>query len=291
MADSQTILIADPHDVTRANVASVLKSLGFNVLQAIDGASAIKVVQEHPVDLAIFEPDMSPMTGFDFARYVQGAGMLLPLVVMMAERTSDILHYANQLGIMHFLSKPVDPHRLEAVVKRILKSDKPHDPVLARYTYAASPQTPEQIMAYTLDLARRNVGAGHGGPFAAVVTNSHGHIVGEGTNMSSSRFDPVAQAEVMAIRQATENLQQSHLEGCSIFCTSEPTAIGRALITSVGIDHIYYGLSHADIEAIWNEQPGENGHKQRNDLANRPVNIIRLGHEAARDMFKEFIKK
>ena len=95
-------------------------------------------------------------------------------------------------------------------------------------------------------LARRNIETKKGGPFGAVVADQTGKILGEGTNGVSSRIDPTAHAEIRAIRLAAEQLERSDLSDCILYCSSEPTMMGKALIASVGISAVYYGLAHED---------------------------------------------
>jgi tRNA(adenine34) deaminase len=82
-------------------------------------------------------------------------------------------------------------------------------------------------------------------------------ILGEGTNRHASRYDPVAHAEVMAIRQAAENSDSKDLSECTLYCSSMPTKIGAALVESVGITRIYYGLSHEDTGVVDSAQAPE----------------------------------
>ncbi len=245
-----TLLLADRQEVTRSILASLLTAQGYRVLQATDGASSIKTIQNNTVNIAIFDHAMTPVDGFEIARYIQGLRLEIPCVLTTSEQTSDLLSYARTVGIQHILSKPVDPSRLQTLITQILaRSNKPK-PLPTYNTVQTMPQSPEELMARAIALARKNVESGFGGPFAAVVADANGYLIGEGVNLKSSRFDPISHAEVMAIRKATEMLQQPHLEGCSVYSTSEPTRLARALIDSVGISNIYFGMRHNEIQEM-----------------------------------------
>lgn len=245
-----TLLLADRQEVTRSILASLLTAQGYRVLQAIDGASSIKTIQNNTIDIAIFDHAMVPVDGFEIARYIQGLRLDIPCILTTSEQTSDLLSYARTVGIQHILSKPVDPSRLQILITQILARANKPKPTATYSLVQTVPLSPEELMARSIGLARKNVHSGFGGPFAAVVADANGYLIGEGVNLKSSRFDPISHAEVMAIRKATEMLQQPHLEGCSIYSTSEPTRLARALIDSVGIKNIYFGLRHHEVQEL-----------------------------------------
>jgi tRNA(Arg) A34 adenosine deaminase TadA/FixJ family two-component response regulator len=252
-----TILIAEAHNVTRDHVQALLTADGYRVISATTASAAIKALQDNTIDLVLFDTTLGTTDGFDIARYVQGLTLKAMCVLITADKTSDLFAFAAGLGVHHVLAKPVDPHRLKILITQILSRTRGHPKPHMSYTMATAPlpRTPEQLMQHAVTLARKNVQAGLGGPFASVVADANGYILGEGTNLHSSRFDPVAHAEVMAIRQATEALQQPHLEGCVIISTSEPTRVARALIDSVGIRHIYFGLRHSEVSHLQTSSP------------------------------------
>ena len=281
------VLVADGNDIARANLASLMQSMDMDALQAQNGAQAIKVIQNQHVDLVIFDPNMSPVDGFELAKYIQVSNPSLPRVLITAEKTSDLLTYASAIGIQHILSKPVDPSRLSKVVQHILGKDGVGKQNL-RYSVMADPVplSPNECMQRAIDLARKNALSHMGGPYAAVVVDPKGYIIGEGVNLPSSRYDPIAHAEVMAIRKAAEYLQQPHLEGCKIYCTSQPTRISLALIESVGITHAIYGTSYEDILSIEALNLGGEIHLHHT-VQITPLNTSRLLQNEALAMFIE----
>lgn len=276
MDDSPLVLIADNNQVSREQMANTLLASGCRVIQAIDGGSALKVVKEHTVSVAIIDHFMDPHGGFDFARTLRNRGKKIPMILVTDEETSDLLMQITRHGISRYLKKPVDPKRLAEAVKRTLREADPEDrksssssPIVVTVMSRDHNYTPEELMDRALELGLRNAETGKGGPFGAVVADENGRILGEGVSGVTSRCDPTAHAEVMAIRQATEALNQSHLTGCTLFCSGQPTAIGQALIGSVDLAQVYYALSHDDIAQI------------RPPKQVRPVPMTQLGHTRA----------
>jgi tRNA(Arg) A34 adenosine deaminase TadA/CheY-like chemotaxis protein len=233
-------------------MAGILRAQGYRVLGAIDGESAIKVVEDHAVDLALVDINMAPSGGFEFVKYLVIKGLDIPVVIITGDDSTHVLMESNALGVRRVLQKPVEPDRLIQTVQRLLKR-KGINPAPLAVTAHDTIFIPEALMARAIDLADKNAAAKKGGPFGAIVTDKDGRILGEGTSGLTSRVDPVAHAEVMAIRKASEKLGSADLSNCVLYCSSEPTMMGKALIASVGIKKVYYGLSHKDTGA--NENP------------------------------------
>lgn len=90
-----------------------------------------------------------------------------------------------------------------------------------------------------LRLAVESAASGNGGPFAAVVVKD-GEIVGRGSNGVTGQNDPTAHAEVQAIRDACRHLDTFRLDGCDIYCSSEPCPMCLGAIYWARLDRIYY---------------------------------------------------
>jgi len=106
-----------------------------------------------------------------------------------------------------------------------------------------------RFMRRAIELARRGMKAGAGGPFGAVVVKD-GEIIGEGHNRVIATNDPTAHGEVVAIREACAHLGNFSLAGCEIHTTGEPCPMCLGAIHWARIGRIYYGFSISDAAAI-----------------------------------------
>lgn len=275
------ILIAEDNDVSRELMVGIVRTQGYKTFGAVDGNSAIRVIEDQEIDLALVDINMSPKGGFEFMKYLMVNSIDLPVIIVTADDSSDLLMEANNLGVKQILHKPIDPERLVKLMHRILRQQglNPNPIAVNEHTTTF---TPEQLMQHAIDLADHNAKSKKGGPFGAVVADSDGHILGEGRNGITSRVDPTAHAEVMAIRQAAEKLNSADLKDCVLYCSSQPTMMGQALIISVGIPKVYYGLSHGDIKSIRASEE-----KVREELTGQQTQTSyeQLGHDAAMKMF------
>ena len=68
--------------------------------------------------------------------------------------------------------------------------------------------------------------------------------------MVTSRNDPTAHAEVIAIREACDTLGDFQLKGCEIYCSCEPCPMCLGAIYWARLEAIYYGNSKRDAAEI-----------------------------------------
>ncbi|QHT68362.1 nucleoside deaminase [Rhodocytophaga rosea] len=105
------------------------------------------------------------------------------------------------------------------------------------------------FMREAIELSRKGSQSGKGGPFGAVIVKDN-QIVGRGYNQVTSAYDPTAHAEIVAIRDACQNLNTFHLEDCILFTSCEPCPMCLGAIYWAQIKHIYYANTRKDAAAI-----------------------------------------
>ncbi len=104
-------------------------------------------------------------------------------------------------------------------------------------------------MARAIQLSIDNVLSDRGGPFGAVVVRD-GEIIAEGTNQVTSRNDPTAHAEVLALRDACKKLGVFDLEGCEIYTSCEPCPMCLGAIYWARLSRVYFANADADASKI-----------------------------------------
>ena len=77
-------------------------------------------------------------------------------------------------------------------------------------------------------------------PIGAVVI-SGGAVVGRGHNLRETEGDPLAHAELLAIRQAAVAVGDWRLSGCTLYATLEPCAMCAGALVNCRIDRLVYG--------------------------------------------------
>jgi tRNA(adenine34) deaminase len=88
-------------------------------------------------------------------------------------------------------------------------------------------------------------------PVGAVVTDAAGTVIGEGRNLREVTHDPLAHAEVVALREAAATLQSWNLEGCTLVVTLEPCLMCAGALLQARVSKLVFGA--------WDEKAGAAG--------------------------------
>lgn len=88
-------------------------------------------------------------------------------------------------------------------------------------------------------------------PIGAVILNDAGEIIGRGHNQRELTGDPTAHAEVLAIREAAQEVGEWRLENCTLVVTLEPCIMCAGAIVLARIPRIVIGA--------WDDKGGATG--------------------------------
>lgn len=137
--------------------------------------------------------------------------------------------------------------------------------------------------------AIKGVAANEGGPFGAVITDEKGNILASGNNQVLLRHDPTAHAEIVAIRNATQQLKTHDLSGCILYTSCEPCPMCLSAIIWANIKTVYFGCTKKDAasigfrdDAIYEYLKGN-----RQDM----LSLTEMDREACLTAFKEYQKE
>ncbi len=94
-------------------------------------------------------------------------------------------------------------------------------------------------MTLALEEARRAAAVGEV-PIGAVVVRGE-QVVGRGHNRREIDGDPLAHAEMLALREAAGNTAGWRLLGCTMYATLEPCSMCAGALVACRIDRLVYG--------------------------------------------------
>jgi DNA-binding response OmpR family regulator len=117
-----TILVVEDEEDIRAIIVNVLTKPGYQVLEAADGAEALRLMEDAAVDLLITDVVMPDMNGFELA---QEARALHPgiILIYMSGFYTEAQRRSGPRGLM--LTKPFRPSLLLDEVTKALGPSAP----------------------------------------------------------------------------------------------------------------------------------------------------------------------
>jgi CheY-like chemotaxis protein/two-component sensor histidine kinase len=115
------ILVVDDDRLVRRFMTESLRGLGYRVMDADNGATALELLDKHKVELLLVDFAMPGMNGAEVARAAQSKHPGLKTLIVSGYADTAALEAA--LGPARHLRKPFDLTELRAAVSDILQSD------------------------------------------------------------------------------------------------------------------------------------------------------------------------
>jgi signal transduction histidine kinase/DNA-binding response OmpR family regulator len=112
------ILVAEDNGVNQKVARALLSKLGYPCEIQPDGLQAIRAVEKRAYDLILMDCQMPECDGYEATRRLRAAGVRTPIVAMTANSMTGDRERCLEAGMDDFLSKPVTPAALRAILER-----------------------------------------------------------------------------------------------------------------------------------------------------------------------------
>ena len=126
--EGRKVLLVDDDLRNLFALRTVLESRNVSVLHAENGRVALELLQTHPdIDLVLMDTMMPEMDGLSATRAIRDISQFqrLPIVSLTAKAMKGDREKAIEAGATDYVTKPVDPDKLLAVVHRWLSRRGP----------------------------------------------------------------------------------------------------------------------------------------------------------------------
>ncbi len=118
-----TAIVVDDFATMRRIIKKILKDLQFqDIIEAENGAEALKLLSTSKVDLIVSDWNMPVMTGLEFLKRVRADERLktLPFLMVTAEAQKENIVEAVQAKVSNYIVKPFTPATFEEKLVKIL---------------------------------------------------------------------------------------------------------------------------------------------------------------------------
>jgi DNA-binding response OmpR family regulator len=118
-----TVLLAEDDEIVRSSLRLLLEANGFKLIEARDGAEALRIFRTHQgtIDLLITDLAMPKMNGRELVERVKSFRPDLPVIYVSGKTSSPLMKKVVLHEGAHFLSKPFSYPKLVQKVRELLE--------------------------------------------------------------------------------------------------------------------------------------------------------------------------
>jgi CheY-like chemotaxis protein len=114
-----SLLIVDDEDLVRQTLATLLRTAGYDVVEAPDGPSALAALATTPVDAVLTDLGMPGMSGWELARRLKEQSPGLPVILLTGWQEQAPGDEADRRSVDAIVGKPVRLGELSRVIQEI----------------------------------------------------------------------------------------------------------------------------------------------------------------------------
>src|ERR1700754_2445558 len=121
-----SILIADDHPLFRKGLEDIIRTTEYssaNMLAASNGAEAVQLASNHPVDLIFLDVNMPEMNGYDAAESILENKPTVPIIVLTQFDEIPLILNLFKTGAKGFLTKNIEGEEIAAAMTSVLRGD------------------------------------------------------------------------------------------------------------------------------------------------------------------------
>jgi CheY-like chemotaxis protein len=117
------VLLADDNAIAAKVMSTLLKQRGHRVKVTRSGKEALQALNEQEYELAFVDLCMPDVDGIEFTRLYrerESQSRYMPIYALTANSVEDMMEHCIRVGMDGFLTKPVEPEELDAIIERHL---------------------------------------------------------------------------------------------------------------------------------------------------------------------------
>ena len=116
----QKLLLVEDNEDNRIIYSTVLRHIGYVVVEAHDGNEAVAAARREKPDLILMDISIPGMDGWEATRVLRAdeATRHIPIIALTAHALPDDRERAQAVGFNAYLAKPIEPRAVAAEVER-----------------------------------------------------------------------------------------------------------------------------------------------------------------------------
>jgi two-component system cell cycle response regulator DivK len=126
---SQCILMIEDHEENRRLLRDLLTSVGYVLLEAVNGEEGVTMAQTHRPDLILMDIQLPGVDGYETTRRIKAQPALrhIPIIAVTSYAMSGDDVKALEAGCDAYVTKPFSPRALLGTIREYLpQTDSEH---------------------------------------------------------------------------------------------------------------------------------------------------------------------
>lgn len=119
---AKTVMVVDDSSSVRLVVGMALKGAGYEVVEAVDGADALRKLDGRKIHLVISDVNMPNMDGLTLLKHIKSlpAYKFTPVIILTTETDAAKKQTGQLGGAKAWVVKPFKPEQLLAAVAKLI---------------------------------------------------------------------------------------------------------------------------------------------------------------------------
>jgi DNA-binding NtrC family response regulator len=116
---AERVLIVEDDPATRGGLTELIRAWGFTAEAAADGAEALEKITVFRPSIVVSDLVMPRMSGIELLKALQPENDNIKVILLTAQGTVDTAVEAVKSGAEDYLTKPLDPNKLQRLLQRL----------------------------------------------------------------------------------------------------------------------------------------------------------------------------
>lgn len=116
------ILVVDDEPLMCRSLSEVISRAGYEVFTANNGFEALELIQQEQVSVVITDINMPKMDGIEVLRQAKAICPNISVIVLTGYGTIDSAVEAMRNGALDYITKPISPSKIRAIIEKAFSS-------------------------------------------------------------------------------------------------------------------------------------------------------------------------
>ena len=124
MAKGGVVLLVDDEVKILSSLSRILENYDYKVLTALDGKSALSIIEENDIDVVLLDLKLPEMDGITVLKKIMKRKPSLPVIMLTAHGSISKAVEAVKIGAFDFLEKPVESEKILITIKNAIEKSR-----------------------------------------------------------------------------------------------------------------------------------------------------------------------